>query len=228
MATPKYRKDLYQTRREIMRMHLNHGDIKRLAEKVVSHYPEVTQSNLSDYANYLSQVFNPRSTRPFKDELARQIEAVWEGLNFGDLDNLNVDNEYRLAMSQQFSEHVEYEIAELANQRGKEIKVGYKEDSVLPRICLDALQWRMHQKYPTAKILINERLKLKSGNYVADLVVTNSIGSPPVLIIETGTNNGHLMRAKKESHLAFLLSESGAEQGLLAILDKGEIIETWL
>jgi hypothetical protein len=228
MTTSNQTKEIYQTRRRVIKSHLKHGDVKVLAEKLIQAFPDITKSELREYANYLSQVFNDRSTRPFRDSLARKIEEVWDGLNFGDLDNFNVDDEYRLAMSKQFSEHVEYELTELANQRGKDFKVGYKEDSVLPRICLDALQWRMHQKYPNAKILINERLKLKSGNYVADLVVTNSIGSPPVLIIETGTNNGHLMRAKKESHLAFLLSESGAEQGLLAILDKGEIIEKWL
>lgn len=227
MTTSNQTKEIYQTRRRVIKNHLKHGDVKVLAEKLIQAFPDITKSGLREYANYLSQVFNDRSTRPFRDSLARKIEEVWDGLNFGDLDNFNADDEYGLALSKQFSQHVEYELSELANQQRKEFKAGYKEDSVLPRICLDALQWRMHQIYPNAEILTNEILKLKSGHYVADLVVTNSIGSPPLLIIETGSNNAPLMRAKKQSHLDFLLSESGAEKGLLAILDKGEIIEEW-
>jgi hypothetical protein len=232
MATPKYRQDLYQTRRENMKKHLKHGDIKILAEKIITHFPEVTQSNLRDYANYLSQVFNPRSGRSFKDELARNIEEVWEGFEYGDLDSFNTAQEHQYTKKTEFEDFVTDDkiVADknhAAEQQGN-LMSGYKKDSVLPAIFLDALKWRIHEKYPDADTLTNEILRFEKGDYVADLVVTNNSTTTPLLIVETGKNSGALQRMRKISYLDFLLSESGAKRGLLALLNGDEINENWL
>lgn len=81
------RQEIYRIRRQNIKAILGHGDIKRLAEILLEKYPEVSVSTSAYYANYLTQVFNLKSKRPFKEELARQIEQVWDGLSPGQLDS---------------------------------------------------------------------------------------------------------------------------------------------
>jgi hypothetical protein len=236
MATSDHIKKLYETRRRQIKKFLEHGDVKRLAEKLINTFPDITKSELPAYASYLSQVFNAQSTRPFKDDLARQIEQVWDGLEYGTLDNFNAEQEHQHIMKHQFNNFKEEEdiqrIKRDTKQRNNwenDLSKGFKDESLLPTIALDALQWRIHKKYPNATILTNEILRFNSGSYIADIVVlANDSSASPILIVETGTNPSELNKMKKVEHLDFLVTESGASRGLLAILENGEITENWL
>lgn len=46
---------------------------------------------------------------------------------------------------------------------------------------MEALQWRIHRNHPDSEIRTNEKLRLESGDYVADLVVMNGVDSLPLL-----------------------------------------------
>lgn len=230
MATSQHRQDIYKTRREIIKKHLKHGDIKLLAEKLILKYPDVTQSNTRDYANYLSQVFNSRSSRPFKDELARQIESVWDTLENRDLDNFTAQQEYELAVEQGhddiWSERLlkaqEIEYKNDVKQKA-DLAAGYKEDSKLPIVFIEALHWRIHQKYPNAEIRTNEVLQLKSGDYLADIIVTNGYDSVPLAIIEITDFKSGFGILKKMNNVKTLLRESGTDQGFLAMRHGDEL-----
>mgnify|MGYP000500502114 CR=1 FL=1 len=84
-------KEVYAKRRQVMRDNLAHGDINKLSTLLLAAYPNITRSPVKDFANYLSQVFNKNSKRPFKSSLASKIESVWPSLAINEV--LHPDSE---------------------------------------------------------------------------------------------------------------------------------------
>lgn len=233
MRNDKSVEDLYSLRRKNMKQHLKFGDIKILAKMLMSEYPDITNSSQKDFANYLSQVFNLNSKRPFKDELARRIESVWPPLDKGDLD-LSEEKMMQLLYAESHPKELfeidDYEKALINEDKWeRDLKAGKKEDSIIPSIAKDALKWRLVLKFNNWDVQVEENkiLDLPSGKYIADLIVTDSETGKKLAIAETGQYLGGLARLIKQSHLRKLMIEANIEIGVLAIYDGNDFTMSW-
>lgn len=206
--------ELYKLRRKNMKQHLNFGDIKILAEKLLSEYPDISKSNLKDFANYLAQVLSLQSNRPFREDLARKIETVWPPLQNGDLDLTKSEMIHRLYLESNPIEDMDNEDYE--NEEAGRLK----EKAIIPDIARDALKWRLYEKFiqRNIEIVIEEdvRFTIDNEDFNADLIVKDKNTKNKLAVAVIDMPLSRLEALVQKSRLLKLMISARVEVGVIA------------